>query len=76
MQKIQHKHFLAQHYFSRVPEMAEDMKERVRKLPLPKAKEMEITVHMNIEGGAGVGVAAEKDNEVDMEVDGKSLFET
>lgn len=58
VQKVQHKHFLAQHYFLRIPKMAEEIEERVQKLPLPQPKEKEIIVHMR--GVEGVGVATEE----------------
>ena len=52
IQKIKQKHLLAQNYFSRIPEMADEMKDRVRQMPLPHSKEKEFTVTLNL-GGRG-----------------------
>ena len=40
--KVQYRHVLAKSYFSHIPEMAEHMKSKVEKLPLPRPKEREI----------------------------------
>ncbi len=58
VQKIKQKHLLAQNYFSRIPEMADEMKERVRQMPLPQSKEKEFTVTLNL-GGADTGDSLE-----------------
>lgn len=47
VQKIRHKHLLAQNYFSHIPGMAEEIKAKVDKLPLPRPKEREIIVTMS-----------------------------
>ena len=59
MQKIRHKHILAQNFFSYIPEMAEEMKVKVQKLPVPKPKEKLITVRM--EEVVGEQIKREKD---------------
>lgn len=52
VQKIQHRHILAQNYFSHVPEMAEEIRDKVRDLPLPQSREKTIVVTMGKVGGA------------------------
>lgn len=54
VQKVQHRHILAQNYFSHVPEMAEEIKGKVQDLPLPQSREKTIMVTMGKVGGAKV----------------------
>ena len=42
IRKVQYRHVLARSYFSRIPEMAEQMKGKIKELPLPRPKEREI----------------------------------
>ena len=42
VRKVQYRHVLARSYFSRIPEMAEQMKGKIKELPLPRPKEREI----------------------------------
>ena len=63
IQKIQHKHFLAQYYFLRIPQMAEELDQKVQDLPLPKLKEKEIIVHM--QNPQEMGVATDNDADTD-----------
>lgn len=58
VQKIQHKHILAQNYFSHVPEMAEEVKGKVREMPLPQSGEKTITITI---GKVGVAEEAAKE---------------
>ena len=44
--KVQYRHVLARSYFSRIPEMAEQMKSKVQELPLPRPKEREIVARV------------------------------
>ena len=42
VRKVRYRHVLARSYFSRIPDMAEQMKGKVQELPLPRPKEREI----------------------------------
>lgn len=48
VQKVKSRHILAQSYFSYIPEMAEEIQGKVKKLPLPPPKEKEVIVHMQL----------------------------
>ena len=44
--KVQYRHVLAKSYFSRIPDMADQMKSKVEQLPLPRPKEREIVARI------------------------------
>ena len=46
VRKIRYRHVLARSYFSRIPDMAEQMKGKVQELPLPRSKEREIVARV------------------------------
>ena len=61
VQKVQHRHILAQNYFSHVPEMAKEFKHKVQDLPLPRSREKTIVVTMGKVGGAQEGRRTEEE---------------
>ena len=46
VRKAQYRHVLARSYFSRIPDMAEQMKGKIQELPLPRPKEREIVARV------------------------------
>ena len=44
VKKVKHRHVLARNYFTKIPDMADKMKSKVKALPLPRPKERVITV--------------------------------
>ena len=74
VRKVQYRHVLARSYFSRIPDMAEQMKDKIQELPLPKPKEREVIARVRTDTQVQSGGHLDKPQQLIIILESKTIF--